>query len=79
MKTAISIPDELFRKAERLASQLGTSRSQLYSRAIADYLTRHAAGEVTERMNKVCDELTDWSDEFVAAAARNTLERGEWS
>ena len=41
MKTAVSIPDDVFEDAERLASRLRTSRSQLYARALAEFVARH--------------------------------------
>ena len=37
MKTAISLPDELFAAAEKLAERLGVSRSQLYATALAEH------------------------------------------
>ena len=42
MKTAVSIPDDVFEEAERLATELKTSRSQLYSRALQEFVARHA-------------------------------------
>jgi metal-responsive CopG/Arc/MetJ family transcriptional regulator len=78
MKTAISLPDDLFRAAERLARRGRKSRSQLYAEALAEYLARHAPDEVTEAMNRVADELDTRADAFVAAAARGTLEQTEW-
>jgi predicted transcriptional regulator len=53
MKTAISIPDDLFEKAEELAERLEVSRSQLYVRAIAEYTDRHASQQVRERLDEV--------------------------
>ena len=53
MKTAISIPDELFEEAERLASEWQISRSQLYSRALQEFVARHAPDRLTEAMNRV--------------------------
>jgi predicted transcriptional regulator len=53
MKTAISIPDEVFVAAEGLAERLGMSRSQLYSSAIAQYLAAHRSKGVTARLNEV--------------------------
>ena len=53
MKTAISIPDEVFVAAEGLAERLGVSRSELYSIAIAEYITRHRLKGVTARLNAV--------------------------
>jgi len=78
MKTAISIPDDVFKAAERYARRARKSRSQLYADAVSEYLARHAPDEVTEAMNKVVAELPEPSDPFVAAAARRILERSEW-
>ncbi len=38
MRTPLSIPDELFERAESLARERGVSRSQLYATALAAYL-----------------------------------------
>lgn len=79
MKTAISLPDDLFRAAERQAERAQKSRSQLYAEALAEYLVRHAPDEVTEAMNRVIERLGEpGPDPFVAAAARRVLERTEW-
>lgn len=78
MKTAISIPDVLFREAERLARLFRTSRSQLYSNAVREYLERHDPDEITESMNRVVDELGDAQDPFVEEAAQRVLEESDW-
>jgi hypothetical protein len=78
MKTAISVPDELYEGAERLARRTKKSRSRLYGEALREYLARHAPDEVTEAMNHACAEVGDTRDVFVSAAARRTLERSEW-
>ena len=78
MKTAISIPDDVFRAGERHARRAGKSRSQLYAEALSEYLARHAPDEVTEAMNQVVDQLNEPTGPFVAAAARRILERTEW-
>ena len=78
MKTAISIPEEVFRNAEELARQLSISRSQLYSRALREYVSRHAPDRVTETLDRLCGEIDQETDRFVAAAARRILERTEW-
>ena len=77
MKAAVSIPDDVFAEADRLAKQLKTSRSQLYSRALKEFLARHAPDEVTEAMNRVCDEVSS-SDDFVRRAARRVVKKLEW-
>ena len=79
MKTAISLPDDVFEAAERQARRAQKSRSQLYAEALAEYLARHAPDEVTEAMNRVVDEVGEApSDRFVGEAARRILERTEW-
>jgi len=47
MKTAISIPDDIFAQADALARVLKTSRSDLYTRAVREYVARHGEDEVT--------------------------------
>ncbi len=78
MKTAISLPDEVFRAAERQARRAKKSRSQLYAEALSEYLARHAPDEVTAAMNQVVEKLREPTDRFVSAAARRILERSEW-
>jgi metal-responsive CopG/Arc/MetJ family transcriptional regulator len=78
MKTAVSIPDEVFEGIERLARRTRKSRSRLYSDALREYLTRHSPDEITEAMNKVCAEVEKERDPFVTAAARRLLESSEW-
>lgn len=53
MKTAISIPDEVFEEAERTAKRLGVSRSELYVNAVRDYLERHRDENITEKLNEL--------------------------
>ncbi len=78
MKTAVSIPDEVFKGAERLARRTRKSRSKLFSDAVREYVARHAPDEVTEAMNRACSELNNLKDAFPSAAARRVLERSEW-
>jgi metal-responsive CopG/Arc/MetJ family transcriptional regulator len=78
MKTAVSIPDDIFEEAERLAAKLETSRSQLYSRALREFVIRHAPDRLTEAMNRVVDMVGTEVDEFSQRAARRVLEQVEW-
>jgi hypothetical protein len=89
MKTAVSIPDDVFEGAECLARRTKKSRSQIFSDAVREYLARHAPDEVTDAVNRVCDDLgstrpgdTRLDDtmegRFVSAAARRILERTQW-
>jgi predicted transcriptional regulator len=78
MKTAISLPDEVFESAERLAGRLKVSRSELYARALQDYVRRHAPDAVTDAYDQICSELDSHADAFTRGAARATLKRAEW-
>ena len=78
MKTAVSIPDDVYAETERLARHLKKSRSEVYSLALAEYLARHAPQRVTEAMDRLCTEVGQQADPFAAAAARRILERDEW-
>jgi metal-responsive CopG/Arc/MetJ family transcriptional regulator len=53
MKTAISIPDDVFESADKMAEELGISRSELYANAVAEYLAKHRAADITPKLNEV--------------------------
>jgi metal-responsive CopG/Arc/MetJ family transcriptional regulator len=78
MKTAISLPDDVFKEAERFAHQSRKTRSQLYAEAIAEYLARHAPDDITDRMNQVWDRVSADENEFITEAARQTLSKESW-
>ncbi len=78
MKTAVSLPDEVFAGAEHLAKRLHLTRSELYNRALKEYVARHSDDEVTEALDRVCAGLEEEPDAFVATASRRVLERAEW-
>ncbi|WP_249011636.1 ribbon-helix-helix protein, CopG family [Conexibacter sp. DBS9H8] len=74
----MSIPDDLFERADQLASRLGKSRSELYREALADYVARRDTGAVTAALNEVADGLATERHGFSAEAARRALARDEW-
>jgi hypothetical protein len=83
MKTAVSIPDEVFEGAERLARRTKKSRSRLFGDAVREYLARHAAEEVSRHGSSLWQlgnsaGNKNLRDEFVASAAWRTLKRSEW-
>jgi metal-responsive CopG/Arc/MetJ family transcriptional regulator len=78
MKTAVSIPDDVFEKAERLARRARRSRSEVFSAALREYVARHAPDEVTEAMDRVCAALHGEPDAFIRTAGHRALEKTEW-
>ena len=77
MKTAISIPDDVFTEADRLAAKLNQSRSQLYSRAVREYVARHSSDDVTSALDAVYAEA-EADATFATSAGRRALGRSEW-
>ena len=78
MKTAISIPDELFEFAEQFARRRGLSRSELYTTALRHYLQQHRSEAITEQLNAVYDSEASTLDPAFAHAQSRTLPKDEW-
>jgi antitoxin MazE6 len=78
MKTAVSLPDDLFKGAENLRHRLKISRSEVYRRAIAEYLLRHSPDQIREALDETVAAVGQEQDEFVRAAGRRLLKRVEW-
>lgn len=78
VKTAISLPDELFRQADALAKRLGIPRSQLYAQALAEYLETHGPAHVTSALDAVYAEVDSTLDPSLAAAQASALVEEEW-
>jgi hypothetical protein len=78
MKVAVSIPDDVFAEAEALAKRLKSSRSEIYSRALGEFIGHHAPDRVTELMNDVVRDVAPEPDAFSVAAGRQVLKKTEW-
>lgn len=78
MKTAISLPDEVFEAAENLAQELGVSRSRLYASAVAEFVARHRDDDITERLNAVYRDAEAALDPVLDEIQSRTLSRDEW-
>ena len=78
MKTAISIPDQLFQTAEGLAHRLGMSRSQLYAEAISEYTKLHKNQNVTEKLNQVYQNETSSLEEDFLSIQSQSIPKENW-
>ena len=80
MKTAISIPDPVFKSAEQLASRLRVSRSELYAKAVRAFVEEHRDDLVTSRLNEVYGPGAEDSalDPALAAMQRRAVRRDRW-
>lgn len=75
MKVAVSLPDDLFDDGEAAAERWGLNRSQLYARALAEYLSVRSTDEVTARLDELADEMPPDSG---PAAGRRLIDAGGW-
>jgi metal-responsive CopG/Arc/MetJ family transcriptional regulator len=80
MKTAISLPDELFHAVERLVRLSKRHRSEVYADALREYVARHSQDEVTQSLNRVLKQMDApaQEDRFIAEAARRVLAERDW-
>ena len=82
MKTAVSLPDQLYMEAEKTAQTLGIPRSQLFARALEDFIALHKRENITERLNKVYSKIDQ--SEFLeisnasVEAIRNFTKNDTW-
>ncbi len=74
MKTAVSIPDDVFNEAEELARRTKVSRSELYANALRALIAKDRG--VTDALDQVYRNVA--ADPAVKAAARRTFTRTEW-
>ncbi|HTO27694.1 MAG TPA: hypothetical protein VL017_03800 [Devosia sp.] len=78
MKTAISLPDDLFVAAEALAQRLGVSRSRLFATALAEFVAKHQTRKVTERLDAVYAAEPSALDPEARRAQRRRLPADSW-
>ena len=78
MKTAISIPDEVFEAADRTARKLGISRSELYATAVHEFLERHRIEDVTSKLDEVYASNPSGLEEGLKQMQTQSLDKEGW-
>ena len=80
MKTAISIPDEIFEQAERLAKSRGWSRSELYANAVSTFVNNERFLGVREKLDAVYGENAEDSalDPLLTQAQARSIPKEKW-
>ncbi|PJZ66064.1 ChpI protein [Leptospira wolffii] len=82
MKTAVSIPDELFKTAEKTAKRLGIPRSQLFAKALEEFIEFHSKESITEKLNKLYHKGNDSPKESITNLSvellRKSLKNDSW-
>jgi metal-responsive CopG/Arc/MetJ family transcriptional regulator len=78
MKTAISIPDDVFQSAEQLAKKSKMSRSTLYTKAGADYVQKHRQRGITEVLNEVYGKAPSGMGPLLAKLQQISIFKEDW-
>ena len=78
MKTAISVPNELFEAAEKLARRLGVSRSRLFASAVSEYLRQHGGENITQKLNQLYESQPASLETLSQALQSASLGKDEW-
>jgi len=78
MKTAISIPDPLFKAAERAAKRQKVSRSRFYAKAVESYLKSHRDKAIKKSLDEVYATEPSNLDPALVAAACHVLSKEKW-
>lgn len=78
MKIAISVPDSVFASADELAQRLGVSRSQLYAKAMSEYLAKHRGSHITARLDQVYGAEDGHLDARVRSAQARSVTGKSW-
>jgi predicted DNA-binding protein len=78
VKTAISLPDDLYQRGEAYASRQALSRSELYARALESYLETHDDASITAALNDLYGEEDSTLVPNVDALSLEALRQQEW-
>ena len=78
MKVAVSIPDQIFREAERISRRIRLPRSQFYAHALEAYVRERSGEEITERLNEVYAKRSSKLDPAAEALSLEVLRREKW-
>ena len=78
VKIAVSIPDSVYREAERAAKHLGLSRSRLYATALSEFLARHKPAILKAQLDQVYGAESDGQNEIVSRMQSLSLPREDW-
>ena len=78
MKTAISIPDFLFKIAENTAKKMGISRSALFTEAIQEYIKNHNPQDITQQLDNIYSKNESSVPEDILSAQIASIELDKW-
>ena len=78
MKAAISIPDPVFKAADKLAHRMGVSRSRLYSIAVERFVQEHDDEAITAKYNEVYAHESSALDPVLQSIQFRSIGKNDW-
>jgi metal-responsive CopG/Arc/MetJ family transcriptional regulator len=78
VKTTITLPNALFRRAERAALKMGISRSRLVAAAITEFLETMSTEKTTKRLNRVYSQEPSKLDPVLESVQTRSVAREKW-
>ena len=78
MKTAISVPDDIFQEAEKLARRRQLTRSALYTAALRSFVQQHRPTDITHALNEVYKENSNALDGVLNEMQSMTMVKEDW-
>ena len=78
MKTAISIPDKIYKKVEQTARKMGISRSKFFSIAAQEFIHHYSEEDVTNRLNEIYPEDQVGLDKVIEEIQARSMHEEEW-
>jgi len=78
MKTAISVPNDVFELSERLAKKLKVSRSKIFAMGVKKLGEEYDSEDIVARINAVCEKVDTSVDPVVRKYQSRILQKEEW-
>ena len=78
MKAAVSIPDPVFKAADKLAHRMGVTRSRLYSVALQRFVQEHDDDAITAKLNEVYSKEESALDPVLQSIQARSVKKTKW-
>jgi len=78
MKTAISIPDNIFKKVEKTAKKMGLTRSRFFTVAVEEFIENHNPSQITERLNSIYENEINEIDQIIYSMQIQSIDKEVW-
>jgi len=78
MKTAISVPNDVFELSERLAKKLKVSRSKIFAMGVKKLGEEYDDEDLIAKINRVCEKVDTSVDPVLRKYQSRILRKEKW-